>query len=58
MSTNGDSSRLQFAVPCCYDSAAEALGDLICEWDQLINRLEWLKSNLARQLTYRFPVKN
>jgi hypothetical protein len=42
MSTNGDSSRLQFAVACCYDSAAAALGDLISESDQLINRLERL----------------
>jgi hypothetical protein len=42
LSTTDDSSRLQFAVACCYDSAADALGDLICESDQLINRLEWL----------------
>ena len=37
MSTNDDSSRLQFAVVYRYDSAADAPDDLTCELGQLIN---------------------
>jgi hypothetical protein len=57
LSTIDDNSRLQFAVARCYDSAADALGDLICGifwwWSMLIPAFAVIGEGVGKYLRWR-----